>query len=66
MKLQNLKRQLQLQEWASQINAQRQNGMAAREWCEAAGIDYNNVTISDDIICISEFDDIDFQELPFW
>ena len=42
MKLQNLKRQLQLQEWASQINAQRQSGMAVREWCEAAGIGYKN------------------------
>ena len=42
MKLQNLKRQLQLQEWASQINAQRQSGMKVRDWCEAAGIGYKN------------------------
>ena len=27
--------------------------------------DYHAVTNSDDIICVSEFDDIDFPELPF-
>ena len=42
MKLQNFKRQLQLQEWASQIKAQSQSGMPVKEWCEAAGIGYKN------------------------
>jgi len=42
MKLQNFKRQLQLQEWASQISAQKQSGMTVRAWCEAAGIGYKN------------------------
>ena len=42
MKLQNLKRQLQLQEWASQIKAQAQSGMSVREWCESTGIGYKN------------------------
>lgn len=42
MKLQNLKRQLQLQEWASQINSQRQSGMTVRQWCEMSGIGYKN------------------------
>ena len=42
MKLQEVKRKLQLQEWASQINAQRQSGMKVRDWCEAAGIGYKN------------------------
>ena len=42
MKLQNLKRQMHLQEWASQIKAQSQSGMTIREWCEATGIGYKN------------------------
>ena len=42
MKLQNIKRQMRLQEWASQIKAQTQSGMTVREWCEAAGIGYKN------------------------
>jgi hypothetical protein len=42
MKLQNLKRQLQLQEWATHIKAQIESGMTVREWCEAAGIGYKN------------------------
>ena len=42
MKLQNLKRQIRLQEWASQIEAQAQSGMTVRKWCEAAGIGYKN------------------------
>jgi len=42
MKLQNLKRQVQLQEWASHIKAQSESGMTVREWCIAAGIGYKN------------------------
>jgi len=42
MKLQNLKRQLQLQEWASQLKAQSESGMTVREWCQTAGIGYKN------------------------
>jgi len=40
MKLQNLKRQMRLQEWALQINAQRQSGLSVRKWCEENGIGY--------------------------
>ena len=40
MKLQNLKRQMRLQEWASQINTQRQSGLKVKEWCEENGIGY--------------------------
>ena len=42
MKLQDVKRNLQLQEWASQINTQRQSGMKVKDWCEATGIGYKN------------------------
>ena len=42
MKVQTIKNQIRLQEWASQINAQRRSGMKVREWCEAAGIGYKN------------------------
>ena len=33
--------------------------------CNEEWVDYHIVTISDDIICVSEFDNIDFPELPF-
>ena len=42
MKIQKIKRQLQLEEWASQINAQRQSGMSVKQWCEAAGLGHKN------------------------
>ena len=31
---------MRLQEWASQINAQRQSGLNVRKWCEENGIGY--------------------------
>ena len=40
MKLQSIKHQMRLQEWASQINAQRQSGLNVRKWCEENGIGY--------------------------
>ena len=42
MKLQDLKRQLRLQEWSSQIKAQSESGMTVREWCDITGIGYKN------------------------
>ena len=42
MKLQEVKRQAKLQEWASQISDQSQSGMTVKKWCEAAGIGYKN------------------------
>ena len=42
MKLQELKRQARLQEWASQINAQRKSGTTVMEWCQENGIGYKN------------------------
>ena len=42
MKLQQVKRQAQLKEWATQISEQKQSGMAVRQWCEANGLGHKN------------------------
>jgi hypothetical protein len=42
LKVQDVKRKLQLQEWASQINEQKQSGMTVHKWCEANGLGYKN------------------------
>ena len=42
MKIQTLQRQVRLQEWASQINAQRRSGMTVTEWCQENGVGYKN------------------------
>ena len=42
MKIQTLQRQVRLQEWASQINAQRRSGMTVIEWCQENGVGYKN------------------------
>ena len=38
MKVQEAKRQVQLREWAMQINACRQSGLTVRRWCGENGI----------------------------
>ena len=38
MKVQELKRQLRLQEWAEQIKVCKQSGLTVREWCKENGI----------------------------
>ena len=38
MKVQEVTRQLRLQEWAEQIRACRQSGSTVREWCKGNGV----------------------------
>jgi len=38
MKVQEISRAMQLQEWASQVNEQRQSGLSITEWCGIRGV----------------------------
>jgi lambda repressor-like predicted transcriptional regulator len=40
MKVQEVKRQVQLREWASQIKAREESGMTVRAWCRESGISH--------------------------